>query len=259
MHKKITVEENIQNDLTRKIDELTRENDRLSREINNLKNELREYKGKSKKNTHSDKYQISFHHRADTEYMFSRKSFVSFVFAQIKCTSFFNIYKKVVNAFRKYSFITTSLKVFSILFLIIEASILVVLSTSAFIASIVFTLFISHLSALFTLVSRRKHNKINEQYLKDKNVTIFFPPKERAFDSGSYFCGFVREEAKNENAVVIIVSPYVFKSIGLEKSKSAYLFCRPDGENIMLVRHRYYFTLRKKIIGKVSASIKEIY
>ena len=246
-------------ELKRRLYELEAENDRLNREISELKNELREYKGKSKKIRHNDKFQSSLLHRANTEYMFSKKSFASFLFAQLKCTSFFNVYRRVINAFRKYSFVTTTLKVFSILFLLVEASILVLVSTSAFIASIVFTLLVSHAVGFFTILARKKCNKQNASRLAQKNVTVFFPPKDRSFDADSFFRGFVLETALKPDSTVVVVSPYIFNSKGLTYPKKAYALCRDDGTNVILVRRRYYFTLRKKIIDKVCATVTEIY
>ena len=114
--KNISSENLTENELKTRLQHLSEENERLAREVTELKNELREYKGKSAWHSRDDKYQHALRHRADTEYMFSKNNYASFLFAQLKCTSFFQIYKRAVNAFRKYSFITTSLKVFSIIF-----------------------------------------------------------------------------------------------------------------------------------------------
>ena len=245
-------------DVNGQLRKLTAENRRLQREIDSLKNELNAYQGKSEFRKNSDKYYHVLQNRSQAEYMYSKKNFVSFLFAQIKTTSFFNIYRRVVNAFRRYSFITTSLKIFSIIFLFVEASLLVLVSTSAFVASLVFTLLVSHIFVGATIFTRKKYNTLNKDLLNQKNVYIFFPPKKRAFDHYSYFNGFVREQAKN-NSVVVIVSPYVFSSTGLEHSKKAYSCCRSDGENVILVRRSYYFTLKKKVIEKVATSVTEIY
>jgi len=235
------------------IRQLTDENRRLSREVEALKKELDELNGKSGKRAHADKYCTMFEKRSSNEYMFSRKNYGSFMLAQLKSTSFFHVYRRVIAVFRRYSFITTSLKVFSLLFLFVEATLLVLVSTSAFIASLAFTLLISYLFGIFTLFARKKHNLENAELLKQKNVTVHFPPKQRAFDPDSYFSYIVKTEAMEENSTVIIVSPYSASSWGLNRSKKPYLVCRADGENVILVRKSYYFTLRKHVIEKVAA------
>ncbi len=251
--------QNTKDDIKNQLRRLTAENRRLSRENDALKNEIDSLQGKQSKRNVLNKYQYALKHRSEAECMYSKKNFASFLFTQLKFTSFFHIYTQVINIFRRYSFITTSLKVFSLIFLFFEASLLVVLSTSAFVASLIFTLFLSHLFTVLTIFARKKYNKINKEALTEKNITIFFPPKERAFDHDSFFNKFVKDEANGINSHIIIVSPYVFKSIGLDHSKKLYFCYRNDGENIILVRRGYYFSLRKNVINKVAKSVKEIY
>lgn len=243
----------------REIRRLTVENRRLTREIDALKNEIHELEDKSSIRLRLNKYQTSLKRCAENESMFSKRNSFSFLLAQLKSTSFFQIYRRALTIFRRYSFITTSLKVFSIIFLFVEASLLVLISASAFIMSLIFTLFISQLFAFFTVLTKKRYNKKNTELMRGKNISIFFPPKERAFDYDSFFHGFVREEAEKENSVAVIVSPFLFNSAGLEHSKKIYYYCREDGKNILLVRRRYYFTLRKKVISQVACNVKEIY
>ena len=105
----------------------------------------------------------------------------------------------------------------------------------------------------------RKHNKRNTALLSGKQVYVFFPPKERAFDHGSYFAHFVSDIASREDCIAVVVSPYMLKSTGIEKSRKPYYISRLDGQDILLVRRHYYFTLRKKIIDVHTSSLTEIY
>ena len=246
-------------DAKKHIRALTVENRRLNREIDQLKHEIDELNGKTEKRHKRNKYQVALDRRSDYEYMFSKKNFFSFMFANLKHTSIFNIYKRLIQIIRRYAFLTTTIKIASILFLFVETAALFVLSTSAFFVSIILTFITSHILALLTIFVRKKSNKDNTVLLKDKKVTVFFPPKERAFDMGSYFTGFAKSEAQKENTVVVIVSPYNFKSTGLNSSRGTYYVSRSDGENILLVRRYYYFTLRNKIIDKYSSQVTEIY
>ncbi len=243
----------------RTIKELAAENRRLSHENDELKKELSELRGKPNRKTHSDKYQALLERRSDVEYMYSKKNYPAFMCAQLKHTSFFHIYNRVITVFRRYSFITTSLKVFSIVFLLIEATLLVFVSTSVFIASLLSILFFSQIFALFTVFSRRRHNRENSERLKGKKVCVFFPPRDRAFDYGSYFSGLVREASKGEDKIAVIVSPYTIKSVGLDKSRHIYFICRGDGKNVLLVRRNYWFSMKKRVVDKVCASVTEIY
>ena len=257
--KSILTEQNFGNDARRQIKKLSAENKRLLHENEQLKNELHELQGKLPRNSHADKYHTPLQRRADSEYMYSKRNYLSFSLARLKHTSLFSIYRRVIALFRRYSFITTSLKVFSVIFLFVEATLLVLVSTSAFIASITFTLLLSQIFMLFTAFSRRKHNEKNTELMRDKNITVFFPPRERAFDYDSFLCGFARDQAGRDNSAVVIVSPYSINSLGLERSKKSYFICRKDGKNIILVRKSYYFSLKRNVLDKVSASVTEIY
>ncbi len=243
----------------KQIRKLTVQNRRLQREIDSLKQEVDELQGKGGKFWRQGKYQSALQRRSDYEDMYSKKSYIAFIWTHLKHTSFFQIYRRIISYIRRYTFITMSLKIISLLFVFIEAIALIVISTSAFIASIILTLLVSHLLMIFTFFTRKKHTQTNSELLKDKDIVILFPPKDRAFESDSYFCGLAREFSKKENTEVIIVSPFLLNSRGLGGSKKAYYLDRPDGEGILLVRRNYYFTLKKKIIDPLGAAVTEIY
>ena len=241
------------------IRKLTVENRRLIREIDDLKREIDELNGKGSRWQKRGKYQSALKRRADYEDMFSKKNFFAFAFSHLKHTSFFSVYKKMISIIRRYTFLTVTLKIASILFLFVETAALFVISTSAFFFSIIVTFITSYIFAFLTIFVRHKSNRENIEILKDKNVTIFFPPKERAFDIDSYLAGFAKSIAEDKNSVVVIVSPFTVKNCGLNGSRKKYFASRLDGENILIVRRYYYFTLRNKIIEKYSSHITEIY
>ncbi len=235
------------------------QNNKLTREVEALKEEVEMLKGKGGKILRPGKYRSAFRKSADREFMFAKKSYISFVWSSLMHTSFFNIYRKILNYVRKYAFITTTLKIVSLMFVFVEAIVLIIISTSAFIASILATVLVSHILMLLGLFTRKKQNIRNREILTDKNIVIFFPPKERAFDEDSYFKYLVSDSAKDENNISIVVSPYLIKSTGLFTSKKPYHSARCDGDRVLLVRRSYYFTLRKKIIDEVALSVTEIY
>ena len=257
--KNVRVSEMSHSDAKKHIRKLTVENRRLSREIDELKREIDELNGKGGKWQKQGKYQSALKRRADYEDMFSKRNFFSFAFSHLKHTSFFSLYKKMISIFRRYTFLTITLKIASVLFLLVETAALFVISTSAFFISIVLTFITSYIFAFLTIFVRHKSNRENIEILKDKNVTVFFPPKERAFDLDSYFAGFAKSIVENKNSAVVIVSPFTMKTIGLNGSKKKYFASRLDGENILIVRRYYYFTLRNKIIERYSSHITEIY
>jgi len=147
----------------------------------------------------------------------------------------------------------------SFLFILIETATLFVVSTSAFLVLLVLTVLASHSLALITFATRKRRTEEYRTLFEGKTVTLFYPPKHRAFEKDSFFSGMVAEMASADNSISVIVSPFMFKSTGLNKSKKAYLNAREDGENIIIVRRNYYFSLKKKIIDTKAASVTEIY
>ncbi len=243
----------------RELRKLIIQNKKLSREVETLKEEVVALKGKGEKIIGAGKYRSAFRRRADTEEMFSKKTYFSYVWTHLRHTSFFNIYSRILSYMRKYAFVTTTLKIVSLLFVAVEAVILIVISTSAFVASLLFTLIMSQSLMLLSLFTRKKQNRRNLARLTNKNIYIFFPPKGKVFEGNSYFHYFVDECIKGRRDYAVIVSPYIFNSKGIFSEKSPYHSARLDKEKVLIVRKNYYFTLRKNVIDTSAASVTEIY
>ncbi|MBO5204000.1 MAG: hypothetical protein J6B72_05255 [Clostridia bacterium] len=241
------------------IKKLYAENRRLNRELDLIKKELDALEGRRSKKSAVDRYHSNFEHGTSNEFLFSKKNYFSYIYSTIRRTSIFKIYKRIIDVIRRYTFITTSLKVISFIFVFIEASVILVVSTSAFIISLVITLLASHVLIIFTLFNKKKCDDRNKELIKNKNVTVLFPPKGRAFEYDSYFSGFVCDTASGNDNVSIIVSPYSISSQGLHHSHKKYYNSRSDGNNIILVRRHYYFSLRRNIIDPLAKSVTEIF
>ncbi len=246
-------------ELKKQMRKLIIQNKKLSREVDSLKQEVEQLQGKGGRLWGTGKYRSALRQRSDSEAMFSKKSYPAFVWSHLMHTSFFNIYKRILSYIRRYAFITTTIRIITFLFVFVEAVLLFVISTSAFIASVLITLVLSHILMLLSVFTRKKQNIKNREFLADKDIVIFFPPKNRAFEENSYFKRFVSDYSEKENHTVLVVSPYLINSKGLFSHKKSYHSLRVDSENILLVRRSYYFTLRKKVIDGIARSITEIY
>ncbi len=258
-HKKHSRREFSEIEAKKQIRKLVIQNKKLSREVDSLKQELEMLQGKGGRLWGTGKYTSAFRQRADSETMFSKKSYPSFIWSHLMHTSFFNIYKRLLSYLRKYAFITTTIRIVSFLFIFVEAILLIVISTSAFIASILITLILSHILLLLSIFTRKKQNIKSRELLAHRDIVIFFPPKGRAFEENSYLKYLAGEYAAVENCTVLIVSPHLINSKGVFSQKKPYHSVREDTENVLLVRRSYYFTLRKKIIDETAHSITEIY
>ncbi len=239
---------------------LLAENRRLRRENASLKLEIEaaQTRDSSRKHKH-DKYLGAFGKAVDTEYLYSKKNYISYIFSVIKNTSVFKVYKKIINVVRRYTFITTSLKVASFIFALLETGAVLILSASALIITVPLSLLLSQLFVFLTFFARKKSLDKCKKYICEKNVTIFFPNSRYAFDKRAYFYGLVKEEAEKRDSYVIIVSPYSFDRIGLGGSKKQYYIYRTDGERILLIRKHYYFALKSQVIFKYAKSLTEIF
>lgn len=237
---------------------LKQENQRLKKEIRVLKEELAQ--GETLHASSSDDSVIALEKHAKNERLFSKKRYVSYVYHLIRNTSVFSLYSRMIRFVRRYTFLRTTLKIITAILAILETSTVFVLATSFFIVSLPFTILISYSALLFSFFRGRSVRKTVEGMVQNKKIVIFFPPKGYDKNSNSFFCGMAREEAKRDDHFCVIVSPYFFKGIGLDKSsQKRYWIARFETENILLIRRHYYFTLKKKVFADHSRSIIEIY
>ncbi len=246
-------------EIKKQMRKLTIQNKKLTREVDNLKQEIEMLQGKGGRLWGTGKYRSAFRQRADNEAMFSKKSYTSFIWSHLMHTSFVNIYKRILSYIRRYAFITMTIRILTVVFVFVETILLFVISTSAFIISILITFILSHILMLLSVFTRKEQNRKNRVLFADKDIVIFFPPKNRAFEENSYFRFLIEDCASKKNCAVLLVSPFLINSKGIYSSKKPYHSLRVDSKNVFLVRRSYYFALRKKVINDLARSITEIY
>ncbi len=240
-----------------KIKALTAENKRLKLEVEALKREL-EDTGKIK-HTRGDRTVAAFEKASRTEKLFSRKYYTTYLFENIRSTSLFNIYERIIRAIKRYTLLTTTLKILTFIITFIESSAIFVFVASAFIISVPITVFLSYAAIVMSFLGSKRLNRRNKELLSGKNITLMFPQRGKAFEQGSFFRGMVRDTAKKPDSVVVIVSPYVFGVKGISSRQTPYLASRLEGDNILIVRKHYYFTLKKRMLGSMADRTTVIY
>lgn len=238
-----------------RIDQTERELRRIRRENKLLRSEIRRLKlkysyikdpvwAKSKKT-----YAIYFKQSAAKDKLFSKNNFAAYLVSSLKDNSFFLYYQRVIYFLKKYTVIRATLGILAFLWAFLQSSALFVLFTGTMAITLPLTLIFSYVALIFTFNQRRKLNRAILSKAKNKKITVLFPSKGRAFEKGSYFGAMVADISKNEDTIVIIVSPYFFspKTI-LSYRKKPYLNAGDIISNIITVRKHYYFSLKKHLL-----------
>ena len=242
-----------------RIKELKAENRRLRQEVSVLKRELESTHERLIRRKSPDPHQGLLAHQAQNEVLFSKKHYFTYIIQLLRSTSVFGIYKRILAFLRRYSFVSTTLKIVVAVLTVVQTSAVFVIATSTSFLSLPFILVISYAGFFLAHIHRKRNDAINKRLLAHKKIYVFFPPKKRALDPGSYFSGMVTDLSQTEDHICIVVSPHFWRNRGLHGNKKPYRFSRMEGERILLVRRQYYFMLKKNIFEKSSGEIIEIY
>jgi membrane protein implicated in regulation of membrane protease activity len=235
-------------DYKNKIRALKKENRRLRAENYALREQLRISDKRNAERSRAIKNELKS--RKDKARLYSKKSFAAFLLGSLRAKTLFSYYQRIVYVVRKYTFVTTSIKIFTFLFAFIQSSALIVLFTGTLAITVPITLIFSYVAVIFTFLFRKRITKKTKEALKGKKITVFFPSKGRAFEENSYLRALIKDITKNENSVVVVVSPYYFSPKGFSSSKKYYLATRSEGERVIMIRNHYYFTFKKKILSE---------
>ena len=256
--KKIPAAYEKEHGLSQKLLELEKENKRLRAELDRYKYD------KTIKDSiysrHSERsWQLSLRQGAQKKELFERKNFASYLFGTFKSRTFFLYYQKFIYILRKYTFVTTTLKILLLLWTALQSSALFVLFTGSLAIVAPITIIFSYIAIFLTFLGRKKLNSRMRQTLKNKKITVFYPPKGRAFDNSSYFISFVSSSASREDSAVVVVSPYYFDTKGISRSRRYYLASRFEAPNVILIRKHYFFTFKKHVLSDASENITHIF
>ena len=245
------------------IQALRMENRTLKRQIRMLKNERDAALAfGTVPHTKADRSHALLKGQLKAERTFSQKRYSAYIWDLIRHTSAFRIYSLIVRVVRKYSFIRITFKILLAVWAALQSGAIFLVSASFFIVLLPFSVLLAQITLLVMLFFAKRVNRKNLERLKYHSITIFFPADKAAFSSKSFFYGMTRAEAERENRFCIVVSPYYWKSIGINGEKrKPYIASRLEDENILLVRRHYYFSLKKKVLLLPSAHITmtEIY
>ena len=244
----------------KKIRELTKENIRLRNEVSLLKNEIQQEHAATRRLVKKrDSIHSLFMLQARRENTFSQKSHFSYFRHALKNASLFRAYSKIINTVRHFTFVTTTIQVVLTLLTILKSGVIFLISTSAFLVTLPFTVLLSGIGAILTLFGSKKATATNKPILSGKKVYVFFPAKKSIVRTDSYFAGFVDSMLHQPDAVCVIVTQGFFFSRGITGKKNYFFTSRVEKDNLIIVRRHYYFKLKKSIIEPYAKKITEIF
>lgn len=192
--------------------------------------------------------------------LLTSSSYVKYLVSKITGGSLFSYSKKAMGYFRKFKLVSSVMRTAS--------SILAILGTGAFFIFLSGTLvFIIPFIVAFCItiyflgtISRARSFKRIEKAIKDKNVFVFFPNHARCFDNNSPLRDTVDiiSTGTENNNFIIIISPYVFGTKGINRS-GFYAIARFEKNNVCMLRRHSFFLLRKRLLGPAEARTTYVY
>ena len=194
--------------------------------------------------------------------LLSSSSYAKYLVSKTTGGSLFALSKQAMGYFRKFRLVSAIIRVIS--------STLAVLGTGAFFiflsGAVVFIVpfIIAFCASIYFLgtIWRAQAFRMIEGSIKDRQVYVLFPDRERAFFKGSAFeetLHIISNDTQNQN-FLIIVSPYVFSSAGFSGDVAKfYPIARYEKNNVCILRKHSLFLLRKKVLGLAEDRTTYIY
>ncbi len=235
---------------------LLSENRKLRAENLFLKDELRSIGARA--SLRDEAWQMALSQSNARARLFSKGSYFSFLVGSARLGALWSYYRRLVYIVRKYTFFTTTIRILAFLFTLLQSGAVIVLFTGTVALALPTTLILSYIAILITLFSAKRLRQRARELIGNRSVTVFFPPKEKSFRSGSYLSYAVREAEKAGQAV-IIVSPYHLSAKGIFTSKRPYIAMREESARVMIVKKHFYFSLRKKVLDPINDRLTLIF
>ena len=182
--------------------------------------------------------------------MLSHRFFFGHVYALFRNTPLYAHWKRLLSWLRRFRTVTVVLRTVGVIFAILEAGALVVLSTALFLVilplAVAFMLGILITAAIESVRS----NRFMAKKLQRGRACVLFMPH----NPGAFFAQNASSLAAR-GYTVLIVSPYLVLSGGLAKTapkNGFYTTLRRESDGVYLVRRYYFFSLRRHVLANCS-------
>ena len=174
--------------------------------------------------------------------------------------SLFALSKKAMGYFRKFKLVSTVMRVIYSVLAVIGTGAFFIFLSSAVVFIIPFIVAFCVSIYFIGIVWRTQAFKMIERSIIDRNVYVFFPSRERPFLRGSIFRNTLDIISNDTQSFTIIVSPYIFSSVGFSGDGAKFFpIVRYEKNNVCILRKHSFFLLRKRILALTDGKTIYIY
>ena len=259
------------NDLEKKLERTQISNQKLQKKVKQLEKKVKNLQeklsedivvetsqsGKKIKKEKDTKISEEWSDRSRNRKRYSKKTMTGFVVSTVTNSSLYSIFYKITVWFKKISFLSTVLIIIKAILTAISTSAIFILFLVVLIPLLPFILIAALVSCVHTLLSFKKYNEKFRSLIQDKKLLVFFPSKNDSFDPESYL-GKTFSTLSDKNTAIIAVTPYFFSSKGFG-GKGGFLTCRHEMKNVYIVRRRYFFIFKRRVIKNANCETIYIY
>lgn len=201
----------------------------------------------------------SFLSRANEALLFHHRGYVGYLVALIHRNSAYRLWQKCIGYFRRIRLVSITLRILSYVFLLLQTGTVFVIVLLLLLIALPIVAAISLAAYLIALLLMRRDNKKMTTLCKATKIYVFFPERMQEFSRGNFWKGNILSFAKDPDACVIVVSPYIFSGKGLQEKGSYYFNYRRESNNLYFIRKHYFFTLRRHVLSECNERVTLIY
>lgn len=152
----------------------------------------------------------------------------------------YRLWKQLLVYLRRIRMISILIRVVSVIFSVLQAGTLVILTTAVLFILLPILLLLLTLGTVAALVDRRRSLRILERELTDKRVYVFFCIR------GGFGEENARSLARSGDVAVLVVSPHWISPTAFG-SRRPFVNLRREEESLFLIRRYFYFSVRKRL------------
>lgn len=246
-------------ELQKELAKANKENVKLKKKVNELEAKIKSKKQESentgfdfteKKDIQSNSRKVKgeWNDKVKNRHRYSKKTWFGFFFSTITNSSLFSLVYKIARWIKKITFISTLAFIIKTVFAIISTSAVFIFLLLGFVLILPVILIGAMVALIHTIFSFKKYNAMLKNEIKDKKVLVFLPDRDENIGENSYFRRMIKDSC-DKNTIVIFVTPFFFSSKGVG-GNGGFLTCRKENDNTYIVRRRYFFIFKRKVLNE---------
>ena len=206
---------------------------------------------RKKPRTRQEEWDASFREESRTAHGFSRRSYPRYLFDIVNASSPMRLIKKITLFFRRMRLVRLVVSVSAA----ISATVLLL---PMYVIVLPIMLALTGLTAFSSLFFASRMNRRLRAELAGRHLYVFAVSDENSLKAGSFFCGNAHMLADQPDCAVLVVSPHNIGTDGLG-GKGFYLTARQECPHLYIVRRRYFFNLRRRVLRQTDAHMTVVY